>query len=531
MSENAASLPEETRPANRQELWDRIRRGGSREEVILQDMKRLGFWPATADKPSVAEQIITREAELTREIRSIIGEQRRVENPEALLKELRKQRMAESRKKREENKQRRELERKERAERWKQRKEKEILYLGDKHSGGLGQLQSDEARLQQLGLPLLPDATALAQAMGISLGELRFLSFARAVSRTSHYRRFYIPKKTGGKRMISAPMPRLKKIQYWVLDHILKKPTLHDAAHGFADQRSIVSNARPHVGAEVVINIDLKDFFPTVTYPRIKGVFQKLGYSECTATILALICTEPDIDEANLDGETWYLSNGERFLPQGAPTSPALTNILCYKLDRRLHGLAQKLGFTYTRYADDLTFSASGDGVKNINTLKSLVAQIIQNEGFIIHPDKQHVMRKGSRKEVTGIVVNDKLNIDRETLRRFRALLHQIEKTGIAGKKWGNGTDVLASIQGFANYVAMVDADKGKALQEKVKKIVIQAGGVKIPRKTYPTGKYSLVRTTAATEKTTTSQASATDMSTDTKDNGLKQLWSKFWKK
>ncbi len=529
MADNSTALPEETRPRDRQELYDRIRQS-SKEKFILDDMIRLGFWPKNENAPSVPEQIINREAELNGEIRAILTEQRRVANPEALLKEMRKQRMAESKKKREETKQRRELERKERAERWKQRKENEILYAGKGYSGGLSHTESDTQKLTEAGLPIFQDPASLAKSMNLSVNELRFLSFCRGVSKTSHYRRFHIAKKTGGKRLISAPMPRLKKAQYWILNSIFSKTQTHPAAHGFLAQKSIVSNALPHVGAEVVINLDLKDFFPTITYPRVKGVFQKLGYAESVATLMALLCTEPEIDEAQLDGETWYVCSGERFLPQGAPTSPAITNVLCHKLDCRLQGLAQKLGFTYTRYADDLTFSASGEGTKNVNKLKSLVYEIVQNEGFQVHPEKDKVMRKGSRKEVTGIVVNDKPAVDRPTLHRFRALLHQIEKTGIAGKTWGKGGDLLSSIEGYANYVCMVDAAKGKALKEKVKKIQAQYGLSKPATKSYPKGKYSL----QPADKQPVSQATPEkkpETPTETKENPLKSLMNKFWKK
>jgi hypothetical protein len=242
--------------------------------------------------------------------------------------------------------------------------------------------------------------------------------------------------------------------------------------------------------------LDLKDFFPTVTYPRVKGIFKGLGYSEAATTLLALLCTEPDVDEAQLDNETWFIANGERHLPQGAPTSPALTNILCRRLDARLYGLTTKLVFVYTRYADDLTFSATGEGTRNVNKLKSLVHQIVENEDFHVHPDKTRVMRKGSRKEVTGIIVNDKPAVDRPTLRKFRALLYQIEKDGLTGKRWGHSDDVLSSIQGYANFVSMVDPAKGKLLKEKVKAIVEKADATqtKRTRKTYPKKDSQFVR-------------------------------------
>ena len=223
------------------------------------------------------------------------------------------------------------------------------------------------------------------------------------------------------------------------------------------------------MGASVVVNLDLKDFFPTVRYPRVKGFFVKLGYSEATATALALLCTEPDMDEVELDGQRYFVAQGGRRLPQGAPTSPALTNLLCKRLDRRLKGAAAKLGFTYTRYADDLTFSVPKGKTGDVGKMLRLARFIIRKEDFTPHPEKTRVLRRGGQQEVTGVVVNDKPGVDRDTLRRFRALLHQLEKSGPEGKKWNGSTDVIASAVGFANYVAMVDPAKGQVFQQKAR--------------------------------------------------------------
>src|SRR5262249_41036502 len=155
----------------------------------------------------------------------------------------REQRMAESKRKRQENKERRIKEAQERAAAWHERKKREVLYLGEGVSGGLGNVEGDNARLVSAGLPVVQRAEQVAAAMRISLGQLRFLSYARRVSSVSHYKRFEIPKKSGGMRQISAPMPRLKRAQEWVLRNILDKVPCHDAAHGFRRGRSIVSNA------------------------------------------------------------------------------------------------------------------------------------------------------------------------------------------------------------------------------------------------------------------------------------------------
>jgi retron-type reverse transcriptase len=455
----------------RQQLYDRIK-ASTKDSVILEEMKRLGFWKRDAGIPSLSEQLILKEADLTKELSTLLEQQRRYENKEQALKEMRKARLEQSRAKREENKKIRKQKREEKAARWKASKETDIIYLGDHVSQGLNNKETDAGKLAQHQLPLLNTVEDLAKGMNVSVGVIRYLAYNRIISKTTHYRRFYIPKKTGGKRLISTPMPKLKQAQYWILENVLNKVATHDAAHGFVKQRSIVSNAMPHVGAEVVINIDMKDFFPTITYPRVKGVFRSFGYSEQIATILALICTEADCDQIELDGQTYYAAGLERFLPQGAPTSPALTNIICWKLDARLKGIATKLGFNYTRYADDLTFSASGEAVAQVKTLMGFVKKVVKEEKLVIHPDKIRVLRKGARKEVTGIVVNDKPAVNAKELDRFRALLFQIEKDGPEGKHWNNSPNLLASIKGFANFVAMVDPVKGKPMVERVTMIL-----------------------------------------------------------
>jgi retron-type reverse transcriptase len=260
-------------------------------------------------------------------------------------------------------------------------------------------------------------------------------------------------------------------VQRWILESVLARGSVEPAAHGFVTGRSIVSNAVPHVGAAIVVNLDLEEFFPTLTYRRVKGLFVKLGYAEEVATILALLCTEPRTVEVGLDGQTWHVARTPRFLPQGAPTSPMVTNLICRRLDRRLCGLARSLGWIYTRYADDLTFSGPAAVGATVGGLLASARRVVEAEGFRVHPRKTRVLRRGRRQEVTGLVVNDRLGVPRVQLRKFRALLYQIEKDGPAGKTWGAGGDVLASARGFASYVAMVDPARGAALRARVERL------------------------------------------------------------
>lgn len=461
-------------PLTRQQLYDRIRES-SKNEYILSEMIRLGYWNEEAGKPSLPAELISKKGELQRELRELLDKQALYKDPEKALKELHKQRKKDALEKREATRRAKNDERYERALNWHQKNQKEITYLGDGFSEGLKGAFTDRKKLEKQQLPVIEDHTALAEMMGISINELRFLSFGRKTSKVSHYQQFLIAKKTGGTRRISAPMPRLKRLQYWVLDNILEKPELHDAAHGFVRERSIVTNAKPHVSQDVVINMDLQDFFPSIDYKRIKGLFCKLGYAEKIATVLAMLCSEPETDIIDMDGETFYVANGERRLPQGAPTSPAISNLLCRRLDKRIAGIANKLGFKYTRYADDLSFSCSQETAHNIQKLFWRLEQIIADEGFVIHPDKTRIMRSNSRQEVTGVVVNEKLSIDRKTLKRFRALLFQIEKDGPIDKSWGEGA-LFPSIEGYANFVAMVKPEQGMALQKQVMQIKRQYG-------------------------------------------------------
>lgn len=428
----------------------------------------MGFWPDSEDMPSLSEQLIKREAELTQELRELVAKQQKYKDKEAMLREMRKQRLIASKQQQKENKERRKQEREEKARKWKETKEKQIVYLGEGVSGGLKDNKNDEAKLAKYSLPVFIHEGALAQGMQISVGKLRFLAFNRKVSKISHYRQFYMPKKTGGKRLISAPMPDLKAAQEWVLHNILYKVPVHDVVNGFYPKKSILTNASPHLGKDTVINIDLKDFFPTVTYRRVKGLFRSLGYSERISTILGLICTEANTQQVTLDDQNYYIAASERHLPQGAPSSPAITNLLCRKLDARLQGLAKKYQFTYTRYADDMTFSCDQEGQEGIKAFLANIRRVVKEEGFYIHPDKLRIMRKGARKEVTGIVVNEKPNITRKQLDRFRALIFQIEKDGPAGKTWNGSDNVLSAIRGYANFIKMVNPEKGGPLALRV---------------------------------------------------------------
>ncbi|MCB0839893.1 MAG: RNA-directed DNA polymerase, partial [Bacteroidetes bacterium] len=318
----------------------------SKDEFILKEMKRLGFWPNEEGKPRVEENLIKRQGELSREIADLSKKARIYQDREALLNKHRKERMHKSREKQKANKEKREAERLTKKEAWKEKQAKDIIYLGDKYSAGLKNKTNDLALLKKHQLPQIQNVLELAKCLKTNVSELRYLSYYRPVTKVSHYIRYALPKKNGGNRQISAPMPRLKTVQRAILDELLVKVPISQYANGFAPGRSIVTNASPHVNADLIVNMDLKDFFPTISYKRVWGMFKKLGFSDQNATVLALICTEPVEEKVEVDGEIYYISEGERVLPQGAPTSPAITNIICRRMDQRMAGIAKKLDFT-----------------------------------------------------------------------------------------------------------------------------------------------------------------------------------------
>jgi retron-type reverse transcriptase len=327
----------------------------------------------------------------------------------------------------------------------------------------LQQALSDLDALTRRELPVMNNAADLAAKLNINLPALRWLTYHRRGATVVHYHRFDIAKKTGGVRCISAPKPALAMVQRWVFENILLHLPVTPQAHGFLRGHSIVTNAAPHVSRAVVVNLDLKDFFPSITFRRVKGLFHGLGYSEHLATVLALICTEPPRVPAAVDGKLYYVALGERVLPQGACTSPAITNALCHRLDCRLQGLTKKHGFAYTRYADDLTFS--GNNARVVGRLLRSVRSILKEEGFQEHPTKTRVMRRANRQEVTGVTVNARLTVARKEVRELRAILHNAARHGLESENRDGHPNFAAYLRGRVDFICMVDPTRAATLR------------------------------------------------------------------
>lgn len=473
----------ETKDEKAQKIRDQVERAA--DHRVLPRMRLHGYWPkgegAPEDPPDERAERAAIEADKARLV------QQAFTSPvdlKAALDAERARRIAESRQRRTERLAARAENAKQRRQAWASERARRMVHAGVSVSAQLEDVVSDEARLLSLGLPILHTDLDVARALDIDLRRLRWLTFHRRAATLVHYHRFHLPKKSGGLRHISAPKPALKRAQRWVFEEVLARAAspsrLHPAAHGFVTSRNVVSNAQPHVGKAVVVNLDLKDFFPSITFGRVRGLFRGLGYSGAVATILALLCTEPPRVGVDVDGKRVLIAMGARQLPQGACTSPALTNLLCRRLDARLHGIGGSLGFSYTRYADDLTFSSKTS--TDVATLLFRVRRVVVDEGLTENGDKTRVMRRGRRQEVTGVIVNDKAGVAREDVRRLRAILHQAARDGLAAQRRPGDDGVLPSLSSFVAelrgriaWVQMVDRAKGDRLRQSLDAITTDA--------------------------------------------------------
>lgn len=296
-------------------------------------------------------------------------------------------------------------------------------------------------RLQENNVPVIFNLRHLRKICNINKKEQN-LYFG--IHREQLYRQFYIPKKSGGIRKIEAPDDKLKAIQRWIKNDILDSFSSSEHATGFKKGKSIVDNARQHIGKELIVNIDLKDFFPSIHYADVVRIFSYMGYRIDVAHLLTKLCT-----------------NGKNVLPQGSPASPALSNLVSLRLDKRLGQLAKSLNCTYSRYADDITFS----GKKGIRSALPLIREIINDEGFEINEDKVRLQYAHQRQEVTGLIVNKKLSVSPRIKRELNAAIFFCKKYSVSDHMKHIGCDkhfYKEHLYGLAYFVNMVDKDLGR---------------------------------------------------------------------
>lgn len=331
----------------------------------------------------------------------------------------------------------------------------------------------------------LCNAGELAEWLGVTLPELDwFADLRRLLGKPCspilrHYRYRTLSKKLGQFRLIEAPKPRLKDIQRRILTDILDRVPAHEAAHGFRRGRSVVTFATPHVGSDVVIKLDLEDFFPSIPVAQIRATFRSIGYPESVADLLTGLCTTLTpldqlngvfcaSDDARRDARMarQMRKYAQLHLPQGAPTSPAIANLCAYRMDCRLAGLAIAVGAKYTRYADDLVFSGGSDLGRGAKRFAIHASAIIMEEGFSVHHRKTRIMRRSARQRVAGMVVNQGLNLPREDFDRLKAILTNCARHGPHTQNRSGHENFRGHLEGRVSYFEMVTPVKGGRLRE-----------------------------------------------------------------
>lgn len=326
-------------------------------------------------------------------------------------------------------------------------------------------------------VPALDTVADLAGLLGTDLSRLLWLADPQQRERrvrdtwlrNYHYR--WRDKPSGGVRLLESPKLMLKQLQRRTLHEILARIPAHPAAHGFVPGRSVRTFAGPHAGREVLVRLDLEGFFPTVSARRVYGIFRTAGYPEPVGWLLTALCVNaapvavlgtPGRDGAAPAGRM-RRRLAEPHLPQGAPTSPALANLACHRLDRRLAGLAAARGATYTRYADDLAFS--GDRAVRPYALARAVRAIVVEEGFDLNDAKTSVAGHGERQLLGGLVVNDRVNVPRWEVDRLRAVVHNCVRDGPEGQNRDGLPDFRGHLLGRIAWVEAANPDRGRALR------------------------------------------------------------------
>lgn len=451
-----------------------------KKHYTLQKMFEYGFWPAhlptpyeRAENQELEEEklkVIQEMEKLSEEIAELYQTKKKINSElmelrneiasfddiQNVRKEIARRMMKESIERRRKRKEERKREKALKTKAWLKKKKEEIVFVGKGYSTFLYDTETDKAKLDSFNLPIIETPYELCDVLNIDYSELRYLVYHRDVVEVDHYIRYKIPKRRGGERLIAAPKRKLKRTQRAILDHILNQVPVTSSAHGFLKEKSVVTNADfHHEQPELVIKVDIEDFFPSITCERIRGMFHSLGYSGHISTLLAMLCSYCERMPIEVRGKNKYVATSPRILPQGSPASPMITNIICYKLDKRLEGLANTFNYRYTRYADDMTFTTLEEKKNEVGKFCGLIYQIIEDEDFKINNDKTRFLRQNNQQNITGVVINcDKLGVSRKWVRRFRAALHN------AKQKDKIDVEKMRSLLGQAFWLNSVNASR-----------------------------------------------------------------------
>ncbi|BDS08714.1 hypothetical protein NT6N_37540 [Oceaniferula spumae] len=288
-----------------------------------------------------------------------------------------------------------------------------------------------------------------------------------ADSKLSHYTVGVVRKQSGGCRILEKPKWQMKQAQRHILHGILDRIPPHPSSHGFQKHRSILTYVRPHVGKRTVIKFDLKNYFLSIEKSRVRALFHMAGYPPTVSTALAGLCTHrlEIADVPRSVSDRWKFTVPH--LPQGAPSSPALADRLLFRLDLRLHGLAEKMGLNYTRYADDLAFSTDEKEFrgKRIEAFVRLVGSIIGEEGFSLNTKKTRVMFHSQRQRLAGLVINQRANVERSVYDQLRAIIHRCIQHGPEHENREGHPAFLDHLQGRVEFVRSTNPTRGEKLQ------------------------------------------------------------------
>lgn len=302
--------------------------------------------------------------------------------------------------------------------------------------------------LKLLGLPIIDTIDDFSNYTNLS----KHIIFQFSKNSASYYKEYEIPKKSGGTRTIYQPCKNLKGLQSWILVNILNKLKSSEAAKGFEKGMSLNDNVIPHRNSNVILNLDLKDFFPSIQANRVYNIFYSVGYNKTISTIFTNLCTYNNT------------------LPQGSPSSPKLANLICWSLDNRIQGFVGKRGIIYTRYADDLTFS--GLIPQRVIKILPTVREIINDENFNINNKKTRFIGLSRKREITGLILyKNTYGVGRENYRNLRPKIYSLTKFDKDDKTHEKD---INHISGWISYIKSVDNKRHNILLKYINNLKIK---------------------------------------------------------
>jgi RNA-directed DNA polymerase len=303
--------------------------------------------------------------------------------------------------------------------------------------------QKEIIKLNLFGLPVIQSIDDFSAIVHIS----KYSIYQLSANSNKYYTTYNIPKKSGGSRLICQPSKNLKGLQSWILVNLLNKVKVSPSCKGFRKGSSILDNALPHKGSNTILNLDLKDFFPSITHKQVYNIFKTIGYNKLMSTVFSNICTYNDS------------------LPQGGPCSPTLANLATWQLDLRIQGFVGKRGISYTRYADDLTFS--GLNPQKISKIIPTIKSIITNENFQVNNKKTRLLSSARRKVVTGLVINDEsVGVGKMKYKELRSKIHHLTMTNEQ-----SNLKLLQNVNGWLAYLNSVDVQRFRKIMFYINKL------------------------------------------------------------